>query len=135
MIRKSDRTAVIGGASAKRSPREDIVDASGINARLRIYVGEDKRHGDKPLYEAIMLKARQLQLAGATMMRGSQGYGRSTRLHTTDVVFSEDLPVIIEIVDSRDKIRKFAALLDGIKQIGLVTCDDVSVLLCPSAPV
>jgi PII-like signaling protein len=110
------------------------VDASGRNARLRIYVGEDKRHGDQPLYVAIIRKARQLQLAGATVMRGSQGYGRSTRLHTTDVVFSADLPVIIEIVDSHDSIRKFAALLDSIKEIGLVTCDEVNVLICPSAP-
>lgn len=107
---------------------------SGKNARLRIYVGEDKRHGDQPLYLAILRKARQLQLAGATVVRGSQGYGRSTRLHTTDVVFSEDLPVIIEIVDSHDNVRKFAALLDGIKEIGLVTCEDVGVLICPSAP-
>jgi PII-like signaling protein len=110
------------------------VDASGKNARLRIYVGEDKQHGDQPLYVAIIRKARQLQLAGATVVRGSQGYGRSTRLHTTDVVFSEDLPVIIEIVDSYDSVRKFAALLDGIKEIGLVTCEDVGVLICPSAP-
>jgi len=104
------------------------VDASGINARLRIYVGEDKRHGDKPLYEAIMLKARQLQLAGATMMRGSQGYGRSTRLHTTDVVFSEDLPVIIEIVDSEEKIQSFLPVLDGMITGGLVTMEKVRAL-------
>jgi uncharacterized protein len=108
------------------------VDASGKNARLRIYVGEDKRHGDQPLYLALIRKARQLQMAGATVLRGSQGYGRSTRLHTTDVVFSEDLPVIIEIVDRRDSVRKFAALLGGIKEIGLVTCDDVDVLISPS---
>jgi PII-like signaling protein len=110
------------------------VDASGKNARLRIYVGEDKRHGDQPLYLAILRKARQLQLAGATVVRGTQGYGRSTRLHTTDVVFSEDLPVIIEIVDSYASIRKFAALLDGINEIGLMTCDDVGVLIGRSGP-
>jgi PII-like signaling protein len=110
------------------------VDASGKNARLRIYVGEDKRHGDQPLYVAIIRKARDLHLAGATVVRGSQGYGRSTRLHTTDVVFSQDLPVIIEIVDRRDSVRKFAALLDDINGIGLVTCEDVEVLTCPSAP-
>lgn len=99
------------------------------HARLRIYLGEDKRHGDQPLYLAILRKARQLQMAGATVLRGSQGYGRSTRLHTTDVVFSEDLPVIIEIVDRRDSVRRFAALLEDIKEIGLVTCDDVDVLI------
>jgi PII-like signaling protein len=108
------------------------VDSGEKNARLRIYVGEDKRHADQPLYLAIIRKARQLQMAGATVLRGSQGYGRSTRLHTTDVVFSEDLPVIIEIVDRRDSVRKFAALLDDIKEIGLVTCDDVDVLICPA---
>jgi uncharacterized protein len=107
------------------------VDSNDKNARLRIYLGEDKRHGDQPLYLAIVRKARQLQMAGATVVRGTQGYGRSTRLHTTDVVFSEDLPVIIEIVDGRDSVRKFAALLEGIKEIGLVTCDDVDVLVSP----
>ncbi|MFI4869007.1 MAG: DUF190 domain-containing protein [Steroidobacterales bacterium] len=111
--------------------REDNVDGSGKQARLRIYVGEDKRHGDKPLYEAIVLKARNLQMAGATVVRGSLGYGRSTRLHTTGVVFSEDLPVIVEIVDSHDKLRQFAALLVGIHDIGLVTCDDVTVVSSP----
>ena len=108
------------------------MDSGDKNARLRIYLGEDKRHGDQPLYLAILRKARQLQMAGATVLRGSQGYGRSTRLHTTDVVFSEDLPVIIEIVDRRDSVRKFAALLEDIKEIGLVTCDDVDVLINPS---
>ena len=107
------------------------MDSNDKNARLRIYLGEDKRHGDQPLYLAIVRKARQLQMAGATVVRGTQGYGRSTRLHTTDVVFSEDLPVIIEIVDGRDSVRKFAALLEGIKEIGLVTCDDVDVLISP----
>jgi PII-like signaling protein len=104
------------------------MEVNGNNARLRIYLGEDKRHDGRPLYEAIVLKARQLQLAGATVVRGSQGYGRSTRLHTTEVVFSEDLPVVIEIVDGAEIIRKFAALLDEIDEVGLVTCDDVSVL-------
>ena len=108
------------------------MDSGDKNARLRIYLGEDKRHGDQPLYLAILRKARQLQMAGAPVLRGSQGYGRSTRLHTTDVVFSEDLPVIIEIVDRRDSVRSFAAMLKDIKEIGLVTCDDVDVLIGPA---
>jgi len=107
------------------------LDPKGKNARLRIYIGEDKRHADRPLYEAIVLKARQLQMAGATVVRGTLGYGRSTRLHTTDVVFSEDLPVIVEIVDSEERIAKFVPLLAGFDQIGLVTCDEVRVLLYP----
>ena len=107
------------------------MDIKGKNVRLRIYLGEDKRYGGKPLYEAIVLKARQLQLAGATVVRGTLGYGRSTRLHTTQVVFSEDLPVIVEIVDAEDRIMKFVGLLAGFSEIGLVTCDEVRVLLCP----
>jgi hypothetical protein len=114
--------------------RAGILDPSGKNARLRIYIGEDKRHGDQPLYVAIVLKARQIQMAGATVVRGTLGYGRSTRLHTTEVVFSEDLPIIVEIVDSHDKIRSFVPLLAGFSEIGLVTCDEVSVLLYPAIP-
>ncbi len=110
------------------------MDVKGNNARLRIYLGEDKRRDGRPLYEAIVLKARQLQMAGATVVRGSQGYGRSTRLHTTQVVFSQDLPVVIEIIDSIENIRKFAALLDGIDEIGLVTCEDINVLRYPPIP-
>ena len=92
--------------------------------RLRIYIGEDKRHGEQPLYEAIVLKARQLQMAGATVVKGIVGYGRSTRLHTTEVLFSEDLPVVVEIVDGYEKVQSLVALLSGINQIGLVTCDE-----------
>ena len=111
--------------------REKPLDPNGQNARLRIYIGEDKRHGDQPLYQAIVLKARHLQMAGATVMRGTLGYGRSTRLHTTEVIFSEDLPVVVEIVDSHEKIQSFVALLAGLNDIGLVTCDPVRVLLSP----
>jgi len=114
--------------------REDNLDVNGKNARLRIYVGEDKRHGSKPLYEAIVIKARQLQMAGATVVRGTMGYGRSTRLHTAHVVFSEDLPAIVEIIDGHDKIRDFVPLLAGFNEIGLVTCDEVSVLLYRAIP-
>jgi PII-like signaling protein len=110
------------------------LDVNSKSVRLRIYVGEDKRHGNQPLYKAIVLKAHQLQLAGATVVRGTLGYGRSTRLHTTDVVFSEDLPAIVEIVDGEDKIMKFVTLLAGFSEIGLVTCDEVRVLLCPPIP-
>lgn len=108
------------------------MNASDKHALLRIYVGEDKRHGEKPLYEAIVLKARQLHMPGATVVKGVLGYGRSTRLHTTDVVFSQDLPVIVEIVDSYDKLQRLVALLSGFKEIGLVTCDEVKVLLGPA---
>jgi PII-like signaling protein len=115
-------------------PSKDVLGPGGRNVRLRIYIGEDKRHGNQPLYEAIVLKARQLQMAGATVVRGTLGYGRSTRLHTTKVVFSEDLPVIVEIVDSEERIAKLVPLLAGFEEIGLVTCDEVRVLLYPPIP-
>ena len=71
---------------------------------LRVFVGEDKRHGDMPLYEAIALKAREMHLLGATVLNGRLGFGRSTRLHTTRALLSEDLPLVIEIVDEAEKI-------------------------------
>jgi PII-like signaling protein len=101
--------------------------------RLRIYLGEEKRHGDRPLYEAIVLKARQLHLAGATVMRGTLGFGRSTRLHSLQVLFSEDMPVVIEIVDGAQKISDFVPSLRGFHDIGLVTCEAVDVLPCAPA--
>ena len=131
MIRRNDRAADCGTHRARADPGEESVEIRGKHARLRIYVGADKQHGDKPLYEAIVLKARQLHMAGATVLRGSLGFGRSTRLHTTGVVFSEDLPVIVEIVDSDENLHRFAALLTGINDIGLVTWDDVTIVSSP----
>lgn len=113
------------------APRTDTLDVNGNNGRLRIYLGEDKRHGDQPLYEAIVLKARQIQMAGATVLRGTLGYGRSTRMHTADVMYSEDLPVVVEIVDSEDRIMMFVSLLADFNDIGLVTYNKVRVLLHP----
>jgi hypothetical protein len=82
-----------------------------------------------PLYEAIVLKAREQHLAGATVLRGPLGFGHSSRLHTTKVLrLSEDLPVIIEIVDSEEKIEAFLKLLDGMMASGLVTLEKVKVL-------
>jgi uncharacterized protein len=95
--------------------------------RLRIYLGEDKRHGDRPLYQAIIRKAHELKIAGATVMRGTQGFGNSTRLHTADVLFSEDLPAIIEIVDSADKIDSILQILDSVAGIGLITRERIEV--------
>ena len=97
------------------------------NARLRIYVGEDKRHFDRPLYQAIVRKAHDLKMAGLTVLRGTQGFGRSTRVHTVDVLFSEDLPVIIEIIDRVNKIETLARLLQEIPGIGLMTLETVAV--------
>jgi PII-like signaling protein len=96
---------------------------------LRIFIGEnDKFHG-RPLYEAIVLKAREMHLAGATVLRGPMGFGRASRLHTTKILrLSFDLPTVIEIVDSEDKIDAFLPVLDGMMQSGLVTLEKIKVL-------
>src|SRR5690348_7292207 len=96
---------------------------------LRIFVGENDRSDGKPLCEAIVLKAREQHLAGATVLRGPMGFGASSRLHTTKILrLSEDLPLVIEIVDSEDKINGFLPLLDEMMTSGLVTLEKVQVL-------
>src|SRR3546814_1077410 len=101
---------------------------------LRIFVGEDDRDDDRPLYEAIVLRARELHLAGATVLRGAMGFGHSSRLHTTKILrLSEDLPLVIEIVDSEEKINAFMPDLDGLITIGMVTLEKVKVLQYRSA--
>jgi uncharacterized protein len=96
---------------------------------LRIFIGENDKFGGAPLYEAIVLKARELHLAGATVLRGPMGFGASSRLHTTKILrLSEDLPLVIEIVDSEDKINAFLPTLDGMMTSGLITLEKVQVL-------
>ena len=96
---------------------------------LRIFIGEDDKSGGKTLYEAIVLKAREAHLAGATVLRGPMGFGASSRLHTTKILrLSEDLPLVIEIVDSEDKINGFLPTLDGMMTSGLITLEKVQVL-------
>ena len=96
---------------------------------LRIFFGEDDKLGGRPLYEAIVLKAREMHLAGATVLRGPMGFGASSRLHTTKILrLSEDLPLVIEIVDSEKKINEFLPVLDGMMSSGLVTLEKVQVL-------
>ncbi|MBI5863878.1 MAG: DUF190 domain-containing protein [Planctomycetes bacterium] len=96
---------------------------------LRIFVGEsDKWHG-KPVYEAIVLKARELHLAGATVLRGPMGFGANSRLHTVKILrLSEDLPMIIEIVDSEEKINTLLPHIDEMVTEGLVTLEKVRVI-------
>ncbi len=98
--------------------------------RLTIYIGEsDKWHGT-PLYEAIVLKARELHLAGATVLRGPMGFGADSRIHTSKILrLSEDLPILIEIVDTAAKISTFIPQLRTLMHGGLVTIEDVSVLI------
>ena len=96
---------------------------------LRIFVGESDRWHHRPLYEAIVLKARELGLAGATVLRGPMGFGANSHLHTAKILrLSLDLPMVIEIVDTEEKIRLLLPALDEMVLDGLVTLEDVQVL-------
>jgi hypothetical protein len=96
---------------------------------LRIFIGESDKWHHQPLYEAIVLKARELHLAGATVLRGAMGFGKSSRMHTSKILrLSDDLPLVIEIVDSEEKINAFLPVLDGMIGSGLVTLEKVRVL-------
>lgn len=96
---------------------------------LRIFIGEMDRDDGKPLYEQIVLKARELNLAGATVIKGSMGFGAHSRMHTAKVLrLSEDLPVIIEIVDVEEKLNKILPFLDDTVKEGMVTLEKVKVL-------
>jgi uncharacterized protein len=96
---------------------------------LRIFIGESDRWDHKPLYEAIVLKARECGLAGATVLRGSMGFGATSVLHTAKILrLSMDLPVVVEIVDTEDNITAFLPHMEALMQDGLVTLEDVQVL-------
>lgn len=96
---------------------------------LRIFIGESDRWQHQPLYEAIVLKAREAHLAGATVLRGPMGFGKSSRLHTAKILrLSMDLPLVIEIVDSEEKIQSFLPILDSMMKGGLVTMEKVKVI-------
>ena len=96
---------------------------------LRIFIGESDRWQHHPLYEAIVLKARELHLAGATVLRGPMGFGKSSRLHTAKILrLSMDLPLVIEIVDSEEKIQSFLPMLSEMMGGGLVTLEKVRVI-------
>ena len=96
---------------------------------LRIFVGESDRHGHQPLYERIVLKAREMQMAGATVLRGPMGFGKSSHLHTAKILrLSMDLPIVIEIVDSEEKVNAFLPVLDKIMGGGLVTLEKAKVI-------
>jgi hypothetical protein len=96
---------------------------------LRIFIGESDRWQHKPLYEAIVLAAREAHLAGATVLRGPMGFGKSSRVHTSKIIrLSQDLPLVIEIVDSEEKINSFLPALEKMIGGGLVTLEKVKVL-------
>lgn len=96
---------------------------------LRILIGEQDRWQHAPLYEAIVKKARELHLAGATVLRGAMGFGKSSRMHTAKILrLSMDLPIVIEIVDSEEKVNEFLPTLDEMINGGMVTLEKVRVI-------
>ena len=96
---------------------------------LRIFIGESDHWHGKPLYEAIILKAREMGLAGATMLRGLMGFGAASRIHTAKILrLSQDMPIVIEIVDSADKIDSLLPIVDEMVQEGMVTVERVRVI-------
>jgi uncharacterized protein len=102
---------------------------------LRVFLGESDRWKHQPLYEAIVLKAREMQLAGATVLRGPMGFGKSSRLHTAKILrLSMDLPLVIEIVDTEEKLNVFLPVLNEMMQGGLVTLEKVRVIDYRAAP-
>lgn len=102
---------------------------NGPGKLLRIFIGESDRWGHGPLYEAIVLKAREKGLAGATVLRGPMGFGASSRLHTAKILrLSEDLPLIIEIIDTDEKIQSFLPELDAMVLDGLITLESVEII-------
>ena len=101
----------------------------GEGSLLRIYLGELDKWHHQPLYEAIVLKAREMVLAGATVLRGPMGFGARSHLHTAKIMrLSEDLPVLIEIVDKEEKINAFLPELDKMESDGLITLEKVHVI-------
>ena len=96
---------------------------------LRIFIGESDRCQHRPLYEAIVMKAREMHLAGATVLRGPMGFGKSSRLHTAKILrLSMDLPIVIEIVESEEKVNEFLPVLEEMMGGGLVTLEKVKVI-------
>lgn len=96
---------------------------------MRIFIGESDHVGSKPLYEAIVLRARELNLAGATVLRGIMGFGAESRIHTAKILrLSEDLPIIIEIIDTQENIDKLRPFLDEHVKEGLITLENVTVI-------
>jgi PII-like signaling protein len=103
--------------------------------RLRIYIGESDRWKQRSLYQAIVQKAKELDMAGATVFRGLMGYGANNRIHTATIVdLSSDLPILIEIIDSEEYIKKLLPYLDEMLKGGMITIDDIEVIKYGSKP-
>jgi PII-like signaling protein len=102
---------------------------SGVSVLVRIFLGESDSFHHRPLYEVIVQKARELNLAGATVFRGMLGFGANSRIHAANILrLSEDLPVIVEIVDSEENINKLLPFLDETVKEGLITMEKVTVI-------
>jgi PII-like signaling protein len=102
---------------------------------LRIFIGESDRFEGHPLYEAIVLKARELDMAGATVLRGPMGFGKTSRLHTAKILrLSDDLQIVVEIVDSQRQIDQFLPLLENMIGAALVTVEKVQVIRYGDTP-
>jgi len=102
---------------------------SGAGKVLRIFIGESDKYNGKPLHEAVVMKARELNLAGASVFRGIMGYGASSRIHSTKLLrISEDLPVTVEIVDTEENINKILPFLDETVKEGLITMENVNII-------
>jgi len=96
---------------------------------LRIFIGESDKHKGKPLYEQIVFEARELQLAGATVIHGIMGFGADSRMHSAKILrISEDLPIIIEIVDTEENLNKLLPFLDQTVEEGMITMEKVRVI-------
>lgn len=96
---------------------------------IRIFIGESDKHEGRPLYELIVEAARRRGMAGATVLRGTLGFGAHSRIHTAKILrLSEDLPIVIEIVDKPDRIEAFLPDLDGLMKEGLITLEKVQVI-------
>ena len=102
---------------------------SGEGTLLRIFIGESDKHHGRPLFEAIVLKARELNLAGATVLRGLMGFGAASRIHTAKILrLSEDLPIVVELVDTPERIEAILPFLDEVVTEGLMTLEKVQVI-------
>lgn len=97
---------------------------------LRVFLGESDRHDGRPLYEVIVMEARRRGLAGATVLRGIMGFGADSHMHTAKILrLSEDLPIVVEIVDTADRIAEFLPNLDAMLQEGLITLERARVIV------
>jgi PII-like signaling protein len=128
--KRYDLPGAIEPLSTLPDPEEFPTMKQGANGQLvRVFIGETDRWEGQPLYRAIVLKAKDLGLAGATVLRGPMGFGANSRIHTTKLLdLSTDLPIVVEMVDSAEKIATLIPFLDEMVSEGMITIEDVRVL-------